>query len=173
MKKFLNILDTLLLFASPIAILFFLLGAIMLPVELNEHPNYLKSLESGIVTEALVDHIYEDGDIHIIFTNPDGEESYRILETQYYTPEVIASLQVDSSHRIRYVPNNYDVDPALEAHIAQVYAYRQDLSGLYFLLITSWLIISIRPDFLYAGYVKNIDALFDRKLDALQEGDNA
>lgn len=172
MKKFLKIFDTLFLLASPIAILFFLLGAIMLPVELKEHPNYLAALEEGITTKALVDHIYDDGDIHIIFTETDGEQTYRILETEYYTPDVIASLQLDTTHTIRYVPNSYDVAPVLEAHIAQVYAYRQDLSGLYFILLTSWLIIVIRPDFLYAGYVKNMNALFDRNLDALQEGES-
>ena len=45
MKKLLPILDTILLFASPIAILFFLIGVIMLPVELSDHPNYLEALE--------------------------------------------------------------------------------------------------------------------------------
>jgi hypothetical protein len=173
MKKTLQILDTILLLTSPIAILFFLIGAIMLPVELREHPNYLAALENGTTTEACVDYIYNDGDIHLIFADTDGEETYRILETAYYTPEVIATLQLDTTHIIRYVPNNYDVAPVLEEHIGQVYAYKQDLSGLYFILITSWVIIAIRPDFLYAGYVKNIDILFDRNLDTLQKGETA
>ncbi len=174
MKKILNILDVLILFTSPIAILFFLIGAIMLPIELREHPNYLESLEAeGILTEALVDYIYDDGDIHIIFTDTDGKETYRILEIIYYSPEVASTLQLDTTHTIRYVPQNYDVPPALEAHLDQVYAYKQDLSGLYFILITSWIIIAIRPDFLYAGYAKNINALFDRKTDALLKGEEA
>ena len=144
----------------------------MLPVELNEHPNYLKALEEeGITTEALVDYIYDDGDIHIIFNDIEGKETYRIIEKEYYSAETLASLQLDSTHTIRYVPRNHDISPALEEHLDQVYAYRQDLSGLYFILIASWIIIAIRPDFLYVGYLKNIDALFDRT-DALFTGEN-
>ena len=170
MKKLLPILDGLLLFASPIAILFFLIGAIMLPVELSEHPNYLEALEEeGILTEARIDYIYDDGDFHLEFVNVDGDEAYRILEKEYYSPETLLDLRLDTLHTIRYVPQNYDVPPALEEHLDEVYAYRQDLSGLYFILVASWLVLIIRPDFLYTGYVKNIDALFDRDLDKIVE----
>ncbi len=165
MKRFLQILDVLLLIMSPIAILFFLLGSIMLPVELNEHPNYLEALDKEtIIVEARVDYIYDDGDIHLEFTNPEGKQDYRILDTIYYTPETQASLQIDSIHIIRYVPKNYDVEPALENHLDQVRAYRQDLSGLYFILGISWLALIIRPDFLYVGYISNYEALFNREI---------
>ncbi len=174
MKKFLNILDQLLLFTSPIAILFFLIGAIMLPVELSEHPIYLQALEEeGVLAEARVDYIYDDGDIHLEFVDVDGEETYRILEKEYYFPETLVDLRLDTVHTIRYAPQNYDVDPALEEHLDEVYAYRQDLSGLYFILVVSWLVLIIRPDFLYVGYVENLDALFARDLNTLLKGDEA
>jgi len=146
----------------------------MLPVELNEHPDYLEALEKeGTLVEARVDYIYEDGDIHLEFINPDGKEDYRILETLYYSPETISTLQIDSTHTIRYAPQTYDINPALENHLDQVRAYKQDLSGLYFILAVSWLIIIIRPDFLYAGYVKDLDALFKRDKNMFLKGDEA
>lgn len=165
MKRLLEILDSLIFIFSPIAILFFLLGALMLPIELMEHPNYLKALETeGVLTEAWVDYRYEDGDIHLKFINIEGETDFRILETDYYNRKVRGTLKLESVHTIRYVPQNYDHGPVLEQHFDQVRAYRQDLSGLYFIIGVSWLLLSIRPDFLYLGYVDDNDLLFKRRV---------
>jgi len=170
-KKFLRILDGVILFLSPIAILFFLLCAVLLPVELSEHPNYLEVLENeSLIVDATIDYVYDDGDVHVIFLGQDREEQYAILETHFYTPEVVQTLTKGSSHTIRYVPNDWDNGPVLAAHFDQVLAYRKDLSGLYFLFGISWLMLIIRPDFLYIGYIENFENLFKRQLQPVDAG---
>ncbi len=164
MKSILRFFDSFVLILSPIAILFFLLGAVMLPIELRSHPAMVKDLAAeGVVAEAVVDYIYDDGKIHFEFLDQEGDERYEILDPIYYTPEVRQTLQLDSVHTIRYMPR-YEHSPVLEDYFNQVRAYRKDLSGLYFLLGTSWFILIIRPDFLYIGYIEDWDALFKRRL---------
>jgi hypothetical protein len=159
-----RVVDGLFFFASPIAILFFLLGLAVLPENLTAHPNYLKMLdEEGIVARATITHVYEDGDVLFAFTTEDGDSMSQILDPKYYSANVIATLELDTQHSLRYLPTYFE-GPILEDHFDQVRAYRKDNSGLWFILGLSWLILIIRPDFLYIGYVEDMNAFFERKL---------
>ena len=71
-----------------------------------------------------------------------------------------AALQPGTLHQIRYLPTYGDNQgPILEDQYDAVRAYRKPLGGLYFLLGLSWLVLILRPDILYAGYVKNWTAV--------------
>ena len=164
MKRALRLLDGLCLFLSPIAILFFLLSAVLLPVYLREHPSYVAQLEEeGRVATATVTYLYDDGDVLLAFADDAGIAQSQILDPLFYPPEVRRTLQLDSTHQIRYLAS-YQEGPVLEAHFDRVRAYRKPMGGLYFLLVLSWIVLVIRPDFLYIGYVTDLEALAARRL---------
>ncbi len=166
MKSTLRILDGFFAIASPIALFFFLMGGLAFPFIWREHPLFLEELASdGIIVEAIVTSNYEGQEITVEFDDPDGKHRFKNLDPIYYTTEVRQTLQPNSSHTIRYVPN-ITKGPVLEEHLNQVQAYRKDNSGLYFLFGFGWLILIIRPDMLYITYFKDWDALYRRDLSA-------
>jgi hypothetical protein len=163
MRSLLRTLDGLFLLLSPIALLFFLLCALLLPVNVREHPLFLAQLEEeGQVTKATVTAVLDNGTVLIRYTTAAGAERTDSLATAYYDGSVRATLQPESVHTVRYLPTYGDnQSPILESEIDAVRSYRKPLGGLYALLIASWLVLIIRPDILYAGYVQNWTAVRD------------
>ncbi|MCB0115361.1 MAG: hypothetical protein KDD84_14780 [Caldilineaceae bacterium] len=173
MKAVARGLDTILLLMSPIAILFFLLAALLLAVETSEQRGYRNMLlEAGQIAQATVDHVYEDGDLHVVFVDAAGGERFAILRTVYYPSAVRAALQEGTVQTIRYLPP-YAEGPVLEDHLDTVLRYRKPLTGLWVMLAVSWAILILRPDFLYFGYVKDLDALMRRDFAALDLGERS
>ncbi len=157
--KLLRILDGLCFFLAPIAILFFLLAVLMLNVTFWEHRNFVRDLEvDGYVTQATVTHIYDDAELLVEFVDNREFERSEIIEVQYYDAQTLASITEGTTLDIRYL--DYLVQPpVLDAHFQQVQAYRVPLGGLWTILLMSWLIIIVRPDWLYTGFVEDPTAL--------------
>lgn len=150
LRKAFVAIDALLWLASPIAILFFLLLGLMVPVELSEHLDRLEQLEKeGVVIEATVYSISQGGGVHFSFEEVTGELETRLFSHSSYPDEVRETLKLDSVHRIRYIPDNRDISPWLEAQLADEYDIWRKFSGGFLGLGLMWLIIVIRPDFLY------------------------
>ncbi len=151
--KLIRVLDGLCFFLSPIAVLFFLLGFLMLNVTYWEHRNFVQELETaGYVTQGEITYVYEDADLLVEFVDYKERERSAIMDVHYYDAATLADITEGSQVDIRYV--EYMVEPpVLEAHFAQVQAYEPAMGGLWFLFFLSWAIIIVRPDWLYTGFV--------------------
>lgn len=156
-KALFAIADALLLLISPLAIIGFIVGAIAFSAAYGEHQSFVRNLTAhGIVTEAQLSS-YEFGEPYIAveFRDEDGVTRYGTIATEYYSEDTL--LKLTRRERIRYLPEVYQSSFVLEDHFNTVKNYLGHLTVSISIMAISWIIVVIKPEFLYIGYDKSMD----------------
>jgi len=169
MKQFWRYADGLVTFLSPIAVLFYILSAVLLIGEWNEHPNHIKALTGNDkLTTGLITHLYDDGDAQVEFVTPADQTHYAILEKEDHPEGSLQKLALNSSQQIRYDPTS-QFSPVLADHWDYFRAQNPRREGLFILLGLCLAILAIRPDILYIGYQIDWPQLYRRELPPLDQ----
>ncbi len=161
MAKTLKLLDGLCWFLSPIALIFFFLSFLLLVIYSQEHPNLVRRLEAeGYVAQGDISHIYDDGDLYVEFIDFEGKQRSEIIDMTYYSDAVKNDIVAGAQRRVRYLYYSGE-GVVLEDHFDAVRNYKKPLDALWVMFITSWIVIVIRPDWLYFGFTDEISLLGD------------
>ncbi len=142
---------------SPLALLSFLIGCIVIADAYGAHLGQLQRMEKqGLVTEATVDFPSPEYDWVFVDYHDGAEERSGVLEMRYYPPETWDLMQPGAEIQIRYLPFQARGSDrvTLEARFSDFRAYHGYLqSEGVSLLICAWLVFVIKPQLLYVGFV--------------------
>lgn len=162
LKSLFGLLDLILLTLSPFAILMFLVGAIGFTEAYGTHRAFVRSMtERGLIAEAQIS-MYQAGDQYIAveFRDENGETRYGTIDTRYYNLEKLENL--DSTLSIRYLPERYESSYIIEDYFFDFRDYNDNLVTPFLLMAISWLVIVLKPQFLYIGYDSAMQLAFKR-----------
>lgn len=154
LKQFLGALAALI---SPLALIAFLIGCIIVVDKYGAHLGQLRRLESqGCVTEAVVDFGSPEHDWVFVDYDDGAQERSGVLEMRYYPPETWDLMQSGAKIQIRYLPiTTRGSDRVVLAgrfdDFRSYPAYLQ--SDALILLGLSWVVFLFKPQLLYAGLV--------------------
>ena len=164
MKQFWRYADGFVTFLSPIAALFYILSAVLLIGEWNEHPNHIQALtgDDKLITGQIT-YLYDDGDAQVEFVTPAGQSHFAILEKEDHPEDSLQTLALNSTQQIRYDPT-FQFSPVLADHWDYFQAQNPRREGLFTMLGLCLVILAIRPDILYIGYQIDWPQLYRREL---------
>jgi hypothetical protein len=158
-QSILRVGDVFLLAVSPLAILMFVVGLIVLADRAGEHNRFVRDLRAGSVVNAEVTEVDQEEDLITVRYLAGGEERYGLLYTHYY-PGAFEDLRAGQSVRVRILPQAYEARVAWEERFAQVEGYLGYAVEPGIILAIAWLVVVLHPEFLYLGYA---EALPSRK----------
>ena len=152
-----QILGALLALISPLMLIAFLVGCLVVLDRFGAHLGQLRRLErDGHVTEAAVDFASPDYDWVFVNYHDGVQERSGVLEMRYYPAETWALMQPGASITIRYLPftERGSDRVALADRIDDLRSYRGYLqSDALILLGLSWVVFLFKPQLLYVGLV--------------------
>lgn len=150
MKPLRKGLDNILAVLSPLAIIGFVFGAIILITNGIEHYSLVQRLErEGVVNLAKVSYIPNDGDIQVTFTTSDGEERTHFIRRKYYPPELLRQLALGDSVKIRRLAQEWEYDAVWEDHFPAVQGYLGFAAAPGVMVLVCWVVVLVHPEFLY------------------------
>lgn len=167
-------LHILLFSVSPMFILMFIVGVIVLLERGGAHYQFVRQLETeGLVAEAVVEGLSLENDWAMLrLAAPDGmgnPNRFGILELQYY-PDLRQRLQNGDRIQVRYLPPSYESRTALESRLDEVRGYWGWALEAGVLMLISWLVVIFYPHWLYLGYGSSLDELMSRDFDKKLSG---
>ncbi|OQA23455.1 MAG: hypothetical protein BWY63_00218 [Chloroflexi bacterium ADurb.Bin360] len=152
-----QILGALLALISPLALITFLIGCLVVLDKFGAHLGQLRRLErDGRVTEAVVDFASPDYDWVFVDYHDGAEERSGVLEMRYYPAETWALMRPGATITIRYLPfaERGSDRVALVDRFDDLRSYRGYLqSDALILLGLSWAVFLFKPQLLYVGLV--------------------
>ena len=153
-KSVLGLLDMLLLLLSPLAILMFVVGVIVVIDRTGTHQAFLRRLEQNpVLTQAVVDQIDSDW-IVVRFADPNEKEArIGLVKPVYYPPEVIRALKPGDTVNLRYMAPAYESQAVLDDYYAAVQNYLGFLIEPLIILLVAWVVIVRYPDLLFWGFI--------------------
>ncbi len=149
--------DVLLALISPLALIMFLVGCIVLVDKYGAHLGQLRRMESlGRITEAVVDFGSPEHDWVFVDYLDGTEERSGVLEMRYYPAETWDLMQPGATIQIRCLPmTTRGSDRVVLANrfddFRRYRAYLQPDALI--LLGFSWVVFLFKPQLLYAGLV--------------------
>lgn len=151
------IANVFLLCLAVLAPLMFLVGIISLIDQWGAHHRFLNNLESyGKTVDAVVSYIDEDYNrAGVSFIDASGTERSGTLSLRYYTPEVIETIRPGATIRVIYIDRliSESEKTALADFYSEVKKAPPVLADYWWVLGISWLIIAIKPQFVFLGMV--------------------
>lgn len=156
----LKILDALLFAFSPLAIIMFIVGVIVLLDRAGSHQDFLRRLEqNSAVAPAVVDQVEPDWVI-VRFTDPaQAEPRIGLVKPIYYPAALIAALKPGDALTVRYLTPASEGQAVLEDYYADLRGYWGFVWEPGILLLLSWLVIVRHPDFLFWGFIEDFGAV--------------
>lgn len=151
-------LDGFILLISPMTILLFIVSVIAILDRVGNHQSFLRNLDqSGMVTTATVSSFFQSAvsgepTIAVDFIDPLQQERTGFIKTKYYPAEIIASIHRGDIVNIRYLEPAYESQVILNDYYANVrnyFGFAYDVIGM---MLISWVLIIIHPEFLFLGF---------------------
>lgn len=142
---------------SPLALIAFLVGCIIVVDKYGAHLGQLRRLESqGRITEAVVDFGSPEYDWVFVDYHDGEQERSGVLEMRYYPAETWDLMQSGAKIQIRYLPiaTRGSDRVVLANRFDDFRGYRAYLQrDALILLSLSWAVFLFKPQLLYAGLV--------------------
>ncbi len=151
-----DFLDALCFFLSPLAIIGFIIFAIMILDGFGQHVQFLRALEQNGVeaSGAWNPPSKRGGYAYIAFETEQNGQTGVVVSTKYYTRETLAALKKGQVVRVRYThPPAYETKGVLLDAYGQVKGYTGYLSDILWPLLVCWAVVAVHPEFLYLGFV--------------------
>lgn len=150
----------LMLLLSPLAILMFVVGVIVVLDRAGTHQAFLRRLEqNSVLTQAVVDQVDADW-IVVRFADPNEKEPrIGLVKPVYYPPEVVRALQPGDTVSLRYMAPAYESQAVLNDYYNDVQNYLGFLWEPGIILLIAWVVIVRYPDFLFWGFIDDFDLL--------------
>lgn len=143
------------MFFASLAPLMFLVGVIAGIDRWTTQNNFIRNLEEyGKITSARVSYIDEENHrAGVDYLDAQGQKNYGSLELRYYSPETIANLHVGASLQIIYIDAlvSENEKTALADEFASVRNAFPINAEVGWVLLISWLIVAIKPQFVFLG----------------------
>lgn len=150
-----SLLDVLIAVLSPMAIIGFVVLAIVALDGFGAHVQTLRTLEqhSAVTTGKWSPPSSVPGMAYVHFDQEQNGETGVIVYIKYYNKETLAGLREGQQVRVRYTYGpRVETRGFLVDEYAQVTGYVGYLTELFWPFLVCWLMVVIRPDFLYLGF---------------------
>lgn len=158
LKQVLRIADAFVMVLSPMAILGFVIIAIIVLDGFGTHVNFLRALEEHGTIAAGTLH-YDGADDPTAVVEVDGAQTeYHVVYLKYYSKDTLAALADGQVVRVRYTaPPVYEYRAVLEDHFDEVRAYWGYLKEVIWVLAVCWFMVVLHPELLYLGFTAAFD----------------
>lgn len=158
LKQVLRTVDVFVLALSPMAILGFVVIAIIALDGFGTHVNFVRGLEQhGAIAAGT---LYYDGadDPTAVVELAGGQQEYLVLYMKYYSRDTLAALSDGQTVRVRYTaPPEHEYKAVLEDHYDEVRAYWGYLKEVIWVLAVCWFMLVLHPELLYLGFSAAFD----------------
>ncbi|GAB4484306.1 MAG: hypothetical protein OHK0031_08300 [Anaerolineales bacterium] len=147
----------LMLFFASLAPLMFLVGMIAGIDRWATQNRFIQNLETyGKTTQARISYIDEENHrAGVDYLDAAGQERFGTLELRYYSPDVLAKLNVGDRLQIIYIDAlvSENEKTALAGELAAVKNTLPVSADIGWTLLISWLIVAVKPQFVFLGIV--------------------
>jgi hypothetical protein len=153
-KNGLAYLNLLMLLLSPLAILMFVVGVIVMFDRTATHQGFLRRLEqSGVVTQAVIERVDANWIVVRFADLTDQEPRIGLVNPVYYAPEVLPALKPGVAVSVRYMFPDYESQGVLNEHLTAVQNYWGFLWQPGIMMLIAWVIVVRYPDLLFWGFL--------------------
>jgi hypothetical protein len=155
-KNPLAIFDLFLLLISPLAILMFVVGVIVILDRTGTQQSFLRRLEqTGVVAQAVVDRVDPDWIVVRLTDQAGNEPRIGLIKPVYYPHEVVSALKPGDLVSVRYTNPEFESQAVLNDHLADVQNYWGFLWEPAIMMLIAWVVIVRWPYLLFWGFIED------------------